>query len=73
MIEALGECDTLEIPVLNLSEPTIRRVVEWINHSKDDPQPTTEEIRDKTADTIDPWSEEFLSKIDVLSLYELVI
>jgi S-phase kinase-associated protein 1 len=59
------------IPLQNVDSPTLELVIKWIEHHKDAPQPSSEEIKDKTADTIDQWDENFL-EIDLDQLYSLV-
>lgn len=38
---------------------------------QDEPQPSSEEIKDKLADKIDAWDEDFL-KMDLIDLYSLI-
>jgi hypothetical protein len=72
-------CDTtnesiespLEIPVQNVSAPILRKVVEWCDHWKETEQPSSEEIKDKTSETIDSWDKTFLH-MELVELYELV-
>lgn len=73
MLDAIGQefDDSTEVPIQNVSSQTLARVVQWMEHWKDEPQPTSKEIRDKLADKIDSWNEDFL-KIELNELYDLV-
>lgn len=73
MLEHLGqdsEIDT-EIPVPNVTHKTLQRVAKWCEKWKNTPQPTSDEIKDKLADKIDTWDEDYL-KMDLQDLYDLV-
>lgn len=39
---------------------------------QDEPQPTLEEINNKTANSIDMWNQDFLNKLSLQELYDLV-
>lgn len=75
MLETIGHGVELdegtEVPVQNVSAKTLKKIVEWANKWCDSPQPTSDEIKDKLADTIDSWDETFL-KMDLKDLYDLV-
>lgn len=71
MLEACLD-ETTEIPLPNVTSATLKRVVEWTEHWKDSPQPTCEEIKDKLAEKIDMWDENFLRKMELTELYDLV-
>jgi S-phase kinase-associated protein 1 len=60
------------IPLQNVDSTTLVQVIKWIEHHKNTPQPTSEEIKDKTADTIDEWDENYLQELDLDNLYDLV-
>lgn len=61
-----------EIPMSNIDGITLEKVLKWIEYHKNEPQPTSEEIKDKTAESIDSWDERFLD-IELDELYDLVI
>lgn len=63
--------DGIEIPLPNVSTQSLNKIVEWTTHWKDEPQPTAEDIKDKLADTIPAWDEDFL-KMKLDELYDLV-
>lgn len=71
MLEALGEQCT-EIPLETVKGTTLEKVVEWTMKWQNESQPTCDEIRNKQAETIDSWNEEFLGKIALPDLYDLV-
>lgn len=71
MMETLGESDITEIPLMQVDSIALEKILNWTDHWKNSPQPTLEEIKNKQAETIDPWDEEFL-KMTLNELYELV-
>lgn len=49
------------------------KVVKWAEYHKDDPPPADDEdIREKRADDINPWDQEFL-KVDQGTLFEIIL
>jgi hypothetical protein len=68
---SLGVVDNTEIPLLNVAAVTLKKVIKYMEHYKDTPQPTSEEIKEKRADTIPMWDEEFLV-MPIGELYDLV-
>lgn len=71
MLITLDSSDIDEIPLQNVDGVTLEKVVTWLEKHKDEPQPTSDEIKDKTADTIDEWDESFL-EVELQQLYDLV-
>lgn len=74
MLEAIGDDSDekcLEVPIDTVSTATLKKCVEWMTKWQDQPQPTSEEIKDKLAERIDLWDEDFL-KMDLIDLYNLV-
>lgn len=73
MLDAIGQefDESTEVPIQNVSSQTLARVVQWMEHWKDEPQPSSKEIKDKLAENIDSWNEDFL-KIELNELYDLV-
>lgn len=73
MLESIGDDfdESTEVPLENVSSDTLKKIVTWIEHSANIPQPTSEEIKEKTADIIDSWDEDFL-KMELSELYALV-
>lgn len=71
MLDTLGESDLTEIPLMQVDSIALEKILKWTNHWKNSSQPTLDEIKNKQAETIDPWDEEFL-KMPLNELYELV-
>jgi hypothetical protein len=72
MMDTLGESDITEIPLMQVDSIALEKILRWTQKWKDTIQPTLEEIKNKTADSIDPWDEEFLNNMSLNDLYELV-
>lgn len=73
MLENIGQDfdESTEVPLSMVDSKTLRKIIEWMEHWKDDPQPSAEEIKDKLADNINEWNEEYL-KMELQDLYDLV-
>ncbi|KAK6075765.1 Skp1 family protein [Seiridium cupressi] len=75
MLEDLGEtAATQTIPIPNVTEPVLRKVIEWCEHHRADPPPTNEEDNDnrkKTTD-IDEWDQKFM-QVDQEMLFEIIL
>jgi len=71
MLLTLESVDIDEIPLHNVDSITLEKVIRWLEHHEDESQPTSEEIKDKTADTIDDWDESFL-EVELNQLYDMV-
>lgn len=72
MLETLGDQDHIdEIPLLQIDSFTLEKVLTYTEQYQDQPQPTLEEIKNKTADSICEWDEEYL-KMPLTSLYDLI-
>lgn len=63
--------ENTEVPMTNVSTSSLKKVIEYMDHYQDIPQPSAEEIKDKLAETICTWDEEFL-KMPLYELYDLV-
>lgn len=72
MLLTLESVDIDEIPLHNVDSITLEKVIKWLEHHKDEAQPTSDEIKDKTSDTIDDWDESFL-EVELNQLYDIVI
>jgi len=73
MIEDLGAPEE-PIPIMNVSETVLRKVLDWCDHHKDDPATTTDEdaeSRKKTTD-IDDWDQKFM-QVDQEMLFEIIL
>ena len=71
MLLTLDSVDIDEIPLHNVDSITLEKVIRWLEHHKNEAQPTSEDIKDKTADTIDDWDESFL-EVELNQLYDMV-
>ncbi|KAI3383728.1 hypothetical protein SNEBB_005566 [Seison nebaliae] len=73
----LGDNDAIPLPAINTA--TLKKVISWCNHHKND-QPISEDeetrramIEDKSkSDDISPWDQEFL-KVEQGTLYEIML
>lgn len=63
--------DEAEVPLPNIAAKTLVKIVEWCETKKNTRQPTSEEIKDKIEETIDPWDEDFV-KMELTDLYLIV-
>lgn len=63
--------ENTEVPLPNVSTLSLKKVILWMEKWKDTEQPTAEQIKDKLAETIDAWNEDFL-KMELQELYDLV-
>lgn len=74
MLENIGhdfDGANTEVPLDNVDTKTLRKVVQWMEHCKDEQQPTSEEIKEKLSETIPEWEEEYL-QMELHDLYDLV-
>lgn len=71
MIESLGESDISEIPLTEIDALSLEKILRWTNKYKNTEQPSLEDIKNKTAESIDQWDEDFL-KMPLRELYDLV-
>ncbi|XP_070492837.1 S-phase kinase-associated protein 1-like [Chironomus tepperi] len=71
MLLTLDSVDIDEIPLHNVDSITLEKVIRWLEHHKNEPQPSSEDIKDKTAETIDDWDESFLD-VELNQLYEMI-
>ncbi|KAJ9627223.1 hypothetical protein H2203_003685 [Taxawa tesnikishii (nom. ined.)] len=74
MLEDLGNPGEEAIPIMNVSEPVLRKVLEWCEHHKKDPAPTTDDDADnrkKTTD-IEEWDQKFM-QVDQEMLFEIIL
>ncbi|KAI1451095.1 hypothetical protein ABKA04_000188 [Annulohypoxylon sp. FPYF3050] len=75
MLEDLGpNADGQTIPIPNVTEPVLRKVIEWCEHHRNDPPATNEDESDnrkKTTD-IDEWDQKFM-QVDQEMLFEIIL
>ncbi|CZT05299.1 hypothetical protein WAI453_005096 [Rhynchosporium graminicola] len=75
MMEDLGEgaIDT-PVPIPNVNESVLKKVIEWCEHHKADPATTTDDDSDsrkKTTD-IEEWDQKFM-QVDQEMLFEIIL
>lgn len=63
--------DNIEVPLANVSTATLKKILEWTDKWRFTTQPSADDIKDKLAESIDPWNEEYL-KMELHELYDLV-
>ena len=69
----LDDDDEEPIPLPDVNAAILRKVIEWSIHHKDDPPPPAdEENREKRAEDIELYDQEFL-KVDQGTLFELIL
>jgi len=76
MVEDMGEeaFETEAIPIPNVNEAVLKKVLEWCEHHQTDPAPTTDDDSDsrkKTTD-IDEWDQKFM-QVDQEMLFEIIL
>jgi len=75
MLEDCGmdEGEDAVVPLPNVNSAILRKVLQWANYHKDDPQPTDDdENKEKRTDDISSWDADFL-KVDQGTLFELIL
>lgn len=63
-----------DIPIPNVNEPVMKKVIEWCTHHRADPTPTNDDDSDsrkKTTD-IDEWDQKFM-QVDQEMLFEIIL
>lgn len=75
MIEDIGDQAIEEaIPIPNVNEPVLRKVIEWCQQHRGDPPASTDDDSDsrkKTTD-IDEWDQKFM-QVDQEMLFEIIL
>ncbi|KAI1842788.1 hypothetical protein JX265_002675 [Neoarthrinium moseri] len=75
MLEDLGETAISQtIPIPNVTEPVLRKVIEWCEHHKEDPPPTNDDESDNRKKTteIEEWDQKFM-QVDQEMLFEIIL
>lgn len=75
MVGDLGEDAITEaIPIPNVNAAVLKKVIEWCNHHKDDPEKTGEDDSDsrKKSTEIDEWDQKFM-QVDQEMLFEIIL
>lgn len=75
MVEDLGDQTLTDgIPIPNVNEAVLNKVIEWCKHHKSDPPATNDDDSDsrkKTTD-IDEWDQKFM-QVDQEMLFEIIL
>jgi len=75
MMDDLGDSVAeTEVPIPNVNESVLRKVLEWCEHHKSDPQPAADDDSDsrkKTTD-IEEWDQKFM-QVDQEMLFEIIL
>jgi len=72
MIEDVGETDQ-SIPLPNVNEKVLKKVLEWCEHHVNDPQPANDDDESRRRNTeIDDWDQKFLN-VEQDMLFEIIL
>lgn len=72
LLEDLGESDE-PVPIPNVNESVLKKVIEWCTHHKNDPQSTGEDDDNRRRTTeIDEWDQKFM-QVDQEMLFEIIL
>jgi len=73
MLEDVGEV-TEAIPIANVNEAVLRKVIEWCEHHRTDPPATNDDESDsrKRSTDIDEWDQKFM-QVDQEMLFEIIL
>lgn len=75
MIEDLGDAVAeSDVPIPNVNESVLRKVIEWCEHHKHDPAPATDDDSDsrKRTTDIEEWDQKFM-QVDQEMLFEIIL
>lgn len=67
----LPDSKDIEIPFDKIKHQTLKKVVEWLDYNADIAQPSVEEVKEKLAESISQWDQDFL-EMSLPELYDLV-
>ncbi|KAH6928176.1 hypothetical protein HPB50_012389 [Hyalomma asiaticum] len=73
ILEDLGIDDDEEeiIPLPNVTSATLKKIIEWADHHKDDSVPLQDDRLQKSTSAISSWDEEFLN-VDRGTLFDII-
>jgi S-phase kinase-associated protein 1 len=74
LLEDLGGESEESIPIPNVNEAVMKKVVEWCGHHKNDPPATQDDDSDsrKKSTDIDEWDQKFM-QVDQEMLFEIIL
>ncbi|KAF3923745.1 hypothetical protein ABW20_dc0109138 [Dactylellina cionopaga] len=69
-----GDMSDQAIPIPNVNEAVLRKVIEWCEHHKGDPTPVADEDSDsrKKSTDIEEWDQKFM-QVDQEMLFEIIL
>jgi len=69
-----GDVSDQAIPIPNVNEAVLRKVIEWCDHHKSDPIPVADEDSDsrKKSTDIEEWDQKFM-QVDQEMLFEIIL
>lgn len=74
LLEDLGSDGTEAIPVPNVNEAVMKKVIEWCEHHRKDPPASQDDDSDsrKKSTDIDEWDQKFM-QVDQEMLFEIIL
>jgi len=75
LIDDLGEAATSEpVPIPNVNEAVLKKVMEWCDHHKGDPPSTNDDDADsrKKSTDIEEWDQKYM-QVDQEMLFEIIL
>ncbi|KAJ6263995.1 hypothetical protein Dda_0134 [Drechslerella dactyloides] len=74
MLEDVGETMDAPIPIPNVNEAVLRKVIEWCEHHRNDPPPPADDDSDsrKKSTDIEEWDQKFM-QVDQEMLFEIIL
>ena len=71
MLEDIGDADA-PIPLPNVTGYILEKVIDYLNHHHEHPEPTPDEKDEKRTDNISGWDKDFCN-VDQPTLFELIL
>jgi S-phase kinase-associated protein 1 len=74
LLEDLGGDNNEAIPIPNVNEPVMKKVIEWCEHHRKDPPASQDDDSDsrKKSTDIDEWDQKFM-QVDQEMLFEIIL
>jgi S-phase kinase-associated protein 1 len=74
MLEDLGDMSEESIPIPNVNEAVMKKVLEWCEHHRKDPAASQDDDSDsrKKSTDIDEWDQKFM-QVDQEMLFEIIL
>jgi len=74
LLEDLGGDNDEAIPIPNVNEPVMKKVLEWCEHHRNDPPASQDDDSDsrKKSTDIDEWDQKFM-QVDYEMLFEIIL